>query len=91
MLALLGLGLLGVLTSRNLVMLLVALQVMAKAVIVALVWAGQVSGHAQLGQSLAVTVIVADAVVAVVGLALVAQVRRRTGSLDVNLLSRLRG
>jgi NADH:ubiquinone oxidoreductase subunit K len=43
-----------------------------------------------LGQSLAVTVIVADTVVAVIGLALAIQVKRRVGTLDVKALATLR-
>jgi NADH:ubiquinone oxidoreductase subunit K len=90
-LGLLAVGLYGLLVGRNVVVLLVALQVLAKAVILALVWAGQVSGQPMLGQVLATTVIVADTVVAVIGLALAIQVRRRTGTLDLRALSRLRG
>ena len=90
-LALLGIGLYGLLVGRNVIMLLVGLQILAKSVILALVWSGQASGEPLLGQALATTVIVADTVVAVVGLALAIQIRRRTGTLDIRALSRLRG
>jgi NADH-quinone oxidoreductase subunit K len=90
-LGLLGVGLYGLLVSRNLLMLLLVLQILAKAAVLALVLAGRVSGQPNLGQSLATTVIVADTVVAIVGLALVLQVHRRAGTLDVHALSRLRG
>ena len=53
--------------------------------------AGLASGRPNLGQSLAVTVIVADTIMAVVGLALVVQIRRRWGTLDVKALATLRG
>jgi NADH:ubiquinone oxidoreductase subunit K len=52
--------------------------------VLALVFAGKVSGSLGLGQSTAATVIVADTIVAVVGLALAVQVRRRFGTLDVS-------
>jgi NADH:ubiquinone oxidoreductase subunit K len=90
-LALIGIGFYGLLVRRNIIMLLIALQLLAKGVILALVWAGDMSGQPALGQALATTVIVADTVVAVVGLALAIQVRRRTGTLDIHGLSRLRG
>jgi NADH-quinone oxidoreductase subunit K len=90
-LGLLGVGLYGLLVVRNLIKLLVAVQILGKATILALVWAGHASGHPVLGQSLATTVIVADTVVAIIGLALAIQVRRRTGTLDVQALARLRG
>ncbi len=90
-LALLGVGLYGLLAVRNLIKVMVALQIMVKGVVLALAAAGSISGQINLGQSLAVTLIVADTVVAVVGLALAVQVRRRFGSLDVRELSTLRG
>ena len=88
---LLGIGLWGLLTRRNLIQIIIAVQILAKAAVFALVIAGKASGQINLGQSLAVTVIVADTIVAVVGLALAVQVRRRLGTLDVKALSTLRG
>jgi NADH:ubiquinone oxidoreductase subunit K len=76
---------------RNLIKIMVALQILGKAAILALAMAGQASGSLNVGQSLAVTVIVADTIVAVVGLALAVQVRRRFGTLDVKTLSTLKG
>lgn len=89
-LGLLGVGLYGLLIVRNLIKLVIALQILAKAAALALVVAGQMSGHMNLGQSLALTVIVADTIVAVVGLALAVQVRQRFGTLDVKELSTLK-
>lgn len=90
-LGLLGVGLYGLLVVRNLIKLVIALQILAKATALALVVAGQMSGQINLGQSLALTVIVADTMVVVVGLALAVQVRRRLGTLDVRALSLLKG
>lgn len=90
-LVLLGVGLYGLLMLRNLIKIIVALQILGKGAVLALVAAGAISGQTSLGQSIAVTLIVADTVVAVVGLALAVQVRRRFGSLDVKELSTLRG
>ena len=90
-LGLLGVGLYGLLVVRNLIKVVIALQILVKAAVLALVAAGVAGGHLNLGQSLAATVIVADTVVAVVGLALAIQVRRRFGTLDLKELSTLRG
>lgn len=90
-LALLGIALYGLLTLRNLLQIVVALQLLVKAAVLALVLAGKISGHINLGQSLAVTVIVADTIVAVIGLALAVQIKQRMGTLDVQALSSLRG
>jgi NADH-quinone oxidoreductase subunit K len=89
-LCLIGVALYGLLTVRNLFQVIIALQLAVKGAIIALVLAGKASGQINLGQSLAVTVIVADTIVAVVGLALAVQVKRHTGSLDVQKLSTLR-
>lgn len=88
---LLGVGLYGLLITRNLIKIVLVLQILVKAAMLALVLAGKVAGNLGLGQSLAVTVIVADTVVAVVGLALAVQVRRRFGTLDIPAISTLRG
>jgi NADH:ubiquinone oxidoreductase subunit K len=90
-LCLLAIGLCGLLTRRNLIQIIIAMQILAKAAVFALVLAGKISGQINLGQSLAVTVIVADTIVAVVALALAVQVHRRLGTLDVKALSTLRG
>ena len=89
-LGLLGIGFYGLLISRNLIKIVITLQILAKAVVLALVVAGQVAGQIMLGQSLATTVVVADTMVAVVGLALAVQVQRHFGTLDVTVLSTLR-
>ena len=89
--ALLAVGFYGLLITRNLIKIVLVLQILIKAVILALVLAGKMSGNLGLGQSTAATVIVADTIVAVVGLALAVQVRRRFGTLDVPKISTLRG
>jgi NADH-quinone oxidoreductase subunit K len=89
--ALLGVGFYGLLITRNLIKVVMVLQILIKGVVLALVLAGVVGGDPGLGQSTAATVIVADTIVAVVGLALAVQVRRRFGTLDVPKISTLRG
>jgi NADH:ubiquinone oxidoreductase subunit K len=88
---LLGAGFYGLLVCRNMIKTVVALQILVKAAELGLVAAGSVIGQVNLGQSLAITVIVADTVVAVIGIALGVQIRRHLGTLDVRDLSSLRG
>jgi NADH:ubiquinone oxidoreductase subunit K len=90
-LGLFGVGVYGLLVTRNLIKMVAVLQILIKAALLALVLAGYVSGQVNLGQSLAATVIVADTVVAVIGLALGVQVRRRWGTLDLRKLDSLKG
>jgi NADH-quinone oxidoreductase subunit K len=91
LLALLGVGLYGLMVNRNLIKLVIALQILVKAALLGLILAGKVSGQVNLGQSLALTALVADTIVAVIGVALAIQIQRRIGSLDVRELSQLRG
>ncbi len=88
---LLGIGFYGLMVSRNLIKIVIALQILVKAALLGLVAAGNVNGQIALGQSMALTVIVPDTIVAVMGIALGVQIRRRVGSLDLRDLSRLRG
>ena len=88
---LLGVGFYGLLITRNLIKIVMMLQILIKAAVLALVFAGKVSGNLGLGQSTAATVLVADTIVAVVGLALAVQVRQRFGTLDVPKISTLKG
>lgn len=90
-LGLLGIGFYGLLVTRNLIKIVLVLQILVKSAVLALVLAGRASGQINLGQSLAATVIVADTVVAVIGLALAVQVQKRCGTLDLKDLSTLRG
>ena len=89
-LGLLAIGLYAVLISRNLIKVIVALQILVKGAMLAMIAAGQMAGQPDVGESLALTVIVADTIVAVVGLALAVQVRRHFGTLDVRAISTLR-
>jgi len=87
---LLAIGLYGLLITRNMIKIVVALQILVKGAMIALVLAGSLQGQVNMGQSLAMTVIVADTIVAVVGLALAVQVRRHFGTLDLKALTTLR-
>ena len=88
---LLGIGIYGLRITRNLIKIVMVLQLLVKSAILALMLAGKVSGQVGLGQSLAATVIVADTMVAVVALAIAIQIRRRFNTLDTVEVSTLKG
>ncbi len=90
-LSLLGIGFYGLMICRNLIKIVIALQILEKAALLGFIAAGSFNGQVALAQSLAITVIVADTIVAVIGIALGVQVRRQMGTLDVRDLSSLRG
>ncbi len=87
---LIGVGIYALLVTRNMIKVIVALQILVKGVILALVLAGNLQSKVFLSQSMALTVIVADTIVAVVGLAIAVQVRKSVGSLDLKDLTALR-
>jgi NADH-quinone oxidoreductase subunit K len=89
-LGLLGIGFYGLLISRNLIKVVVSLQILVKGAMVALVLAGNLNGKTNIGQSLALTVVVADTIVAVIGLSMAVLVRRYFGTLDIKSLTTLR-
>ena len=86
---LLGIGFYCLLVNRHLIRVIVALQITVKGAMLGLIFAGQLTGQPAIGQSMALTVIIADTIVAVLGLALAVQVNRHIGSLDINDLSSL--
>lgn len=88
---LLAMGIYGLLIVRNLIKVVMVLQILVKSAVLALILAGQLSSRVGTAQSLAATVIVADTMVAVVALAIAIQVRRRFNSLDIPDISTLRG
>ena len=89
-LSLAGVGFYCLLATRNLIKVIVALQLIVKGVLLAFILAGHLAHQENLGQTLALTIIVADTIVAVVGLSLAVQIRLKTGSLDVKSLSKLK-
>lgn len=89
-LGLAGIGFYGLLISRNLIKLVVALQLLVKGAVLAFILAGNQIGQVNEAQSLALTVIVADTIVAVLGLAFAVQIRQRLGTLDIKALTTLK-
>jgi NADH:ubiquinone oxidoreductase subunit K len=87
---LLGIGIYCLLITRNLIRIVVGLQILAKGAMLALILVSNMRGQPNLGQSMALTVLVADTIIAVIGLALAVQVKRRMGTLDLNDLSTLK-
>ena len=88
--ALLCVGVYGVLTQRNGVGVLVAIEVMVNAVNIVLVAFGRQSGTAA-GQSFALFVIAITVAEVVVGLAILLLLHRLKGDVNVDLLREFRG
>mgnify|MGYP000997852946 FL=1 len=87
---LIGIGIYGLLITRNMIKVIVALQILVKGVLIAFILAGSMQAKVNQAQSLALTVLIADTVVAVIALGLAVQVRKAFGSLDMKELSELK-
>ena len=89
--ALLAVGLYALLTMRNVIKLFIGIEVVSKAVSLVLVGTGFARNHILLAQSLAITFIVVEVSLVATALALIINIYRKTGSLDVRKLTKLRG
>jgi NADH-quinone oxidoreductase subunit K len=88
--ALFGLGLLGVLVRRNIIFILMSIEVMLNAAGLAFVVAGARWGEVD-GQIMFLFILTMAAAEVAVGLTLVIQLYRRLGTLDADAASTLRG
>lgn len=84
------LGLTGLMVRRNMVFVLMSLEIMLNAAGLAFIVAGTAWGQAE-GQAMFLLVITLAAAEASVGLALLIQLHRRFGTLDLDAASRMRG
>lgn len=84
-------GFYALLTTRNMIKIIVALQILVKAALLALITAGYINGNMNEVESMCITVIVADTVVAVIGMALAILMKRNVDTLDIREISNLKG
>ena len=85
-----ALGLIGVLVRRNIVFILMSIEIMLNAAGLAFVVAGSKWGQAD-GQVMFIFILAVAAAEVSVGLALVLQLYRRLQTLDVDAASKMRG
>jgi NADH-quinone oxidoreductase subunit K len=85
-----GLGLLGVLVRRNIIFILMSIEVMLNAAGLAFIVAGSRWGQAD-GQIMFLFILAMAAAEVAVGLALVLQLYHRIGTLDADAAATLRG
>ncbi|MBN1334675.1 MAG: NADH-quinone oxidoreductase subunit K [Deltaproteobacteria bacterium] len=84
-------GLYLVLATRNLLRLIIGLELLTKGVTLLIVLAGEITGRTALAQSFAITLIVVEVVVVVVAAGIALSVFRNEGSLDAGAVRRLKG
>lgn len=84
-------GLLGLLTQRQLLKQVVGLKIMLQGVTLGLIHAGRLSGDIDFAQSMVISALIVESVLIAVALALIVNVFRYYPSGDVDELRRLRG
>ncbi|HNY19035.1 MAG TPA: NADH-quinone oxidoreductase subunit K [Flexilinea sp.] len=88
--SLIAIGFYCLIITRNILKIIVALQVLVKGAMIAMILAGKLTDQMELAQSMAITIIVADTIVAVIGLAMSIQLREKTGTCDIHSISKLK-
>jgi multicomponent Na+:H+ antiporter subunit C len=84
-------GLLGLLARRNLIKLLIAIEIIGKGVSLLLLSTGVAKGHVLTAQALVITFIVVEVSLVATALALIINIYRHTKGLDVRKLAHLKG
>jgi NADH-quinone oxidoreductase subunit K len=84
-------GLLGLLTQRQLIKQVIGLKIMLQGVTLGLIHAGRLCGDPDFAQSMVISALIVEAVLIAVALALIVNVFRHYPSGDVDELQRLRG
>ncbi len=84
-------GLFMLLKTPNMMKIIIAVEIAMKAVTLLMIFAGVQSGHVALSQSLIVTMIVLEAVVAVVAIGIAVSLYRHHGDMNISRLNKLKG
>lgn len=81
-------GIYCIIATRNLIRVLIALEIVSKAAILLLVLAGSLSGHMAQAESFIIALVIVEVVVTAIGAILCIAIHGRTGSLDIRLLNK---
>jgi multicomponent Na+:H+ antiporter subunit C len=88
---LIGIGVYCLLAKRNIIQLLIGVEVIAKGVTLSFILGGFFQGNEQVAQAIVITIILIEVITMAVAMSLAVMAHRHTGSLDIKDLRRLRG
>jgi len=88
---LIGVGIYCLLARRNIIQLLIGIEVIAKGVTLSFILAGFFQGNEQIAQAIVITIILIEVITMAVAMSLAVMVHRHTGGLDIKDIRRLRG
>lgn len=89
--ALIVLGVFMLIMTSNMIRVVLAVEVMMKAVTLLLIYAGSISGQMGLAQTFVVSQLVIEIVITAVASGLVINIYRKTGKRELRKLNKLRG
>jgi len=84
-------GIYCLLTMKNLIKLFIGIEVIAKAITLCLIVTGFAKNNILVAQSLAITYIVVEVSVVATAFAIIINIYRHTGSMDIRKLTQLKG
>lgn len=84
-------GVYSILITRNLIRVLIGMEIMSKAVTIAVIIAGYVTNNMAYAQSIAITFIIIEVVVIAIAAGLVVSIYRQHNSLDTATIKTLKG
>jgi NADH-quinone oxidoreductase subunit K len=73
--------------TRNLIRVLIALEILTKGVTLTLIYVGTLNGHLATVQSMVITLIIIEVVVLAVAAGIIIGIFKHTGSLDIRKIS----
>ncbi len=80
-----------ILATRNLIRILLGVEIITKAALLAIIVAGYVTNNIPLAQSLAIIMIIIEVFVVAIAAGIIIQIYKRTGSLNARNIRNLRG
>jgi len=86
-----AIGFLCLLRSRNMVRMIIGIEIMARAATYLFIYFGNAGGNTAVSQALVITVIVVEVVVSATALAIIMNIYKIGKTLDVRKLTRLKG
>ena len=84
-------GLYAIIVNRNLIRVLIGMELLVKAVTLLLAVAGERAGKVELAQSFIIALIIVEVVVTAVGAGIAVALQKRNGTLDLNKMDHLKG
>lgn len=88
---LIGIGIYCIIAKKNLIQILIGIEIIAKGVTLSFITGGFILGNEQIAQAIVITIILIEVVTAAIAMSVIVNVYKHTGSLDVKDIKRLKG